>query len=235
MTNNYPIGPIVYSAQNQGNNYNIEVKNKSSKPYAVGGLVAGAIGGAALGAYKNPFVDKAGEATDTFAKSVYEKYADKADDSVKKTYSEGNEILKKLDSIKTPEELRSLFNENKNAAENICRETGQTYNAFLDGINQENLAANKETIKEQLEAGNKMRYGDMKNKIKGLWNKEKKQFIEPTSGDRSVYNAIVEAKKGVKAKFIAKYAAIGAVVTGAVAFIAHKIISAKKSQPQQNV
>ena len=69
----------------------------------------------------------------------------------------------------------------------------------------------------------------MKNKIKTFWDAESKKFAKSDGGDEKIFNAIVDAKKGVKAKVIGKYAAIGAAATGILAVVLHKIISSKNN------
>lgn len=196
-----------------------QTKKKSSLPIAGAGLVVGGGVGAYLGSKKNPFVEKGGEITDTFAKNVLEK----ADDAIKKPYDQVKEVLGKLNSIKTPEDLKSLFSSNPEAKCSVD----------LGTITADNLSNNKTTIKNELEAKSKSLVQDMKNKIKTFWDKKEKKFIKPDGSDENVFKAIQNASKGAKAKIIAKYAAIGAVATGAIAFIAHKILTSKKDVPPQ--
>lgn len=217
MTNSYS-NPLTYGQPVQA--YDTQAKKQSSAPYGIAGLAVGGAAGALVGYKKNPFIAKNGEATDVFAKNVYEKYAEKAKDSIKKPYEQTKEILKNLDSVKTLEELKTLFSKNKEVADSL--------EITVDNVNTNNLAETKKTIKENLEAKNKTRFQDMKNKIKTFWDAEKKKFFKPEGSDESIFNAINDAKKGVKGKLIAKYTAIGAIGLGIITTILHKLITSKK-------
>lgn len=233
MTYSYQ-GPLTYGPQPIPlANDVMQEKKKSSAPYAAAGLVVGGGVGCFAGCRTNPFIAKNGEATDSFSKSVYEKFASKADDAIKKPFEQGNEILKKIDSVKSPDELKTLFNNNPEAAKKVCNELGRTPDEFLSDVTSNNLSSNKKTIKEKLESGNNARFQDMKNRIKTFWDAEKKKFVKPEGSDEKVYNAINEAKKGIKTKVVLKYTAIAGAIGAAAAFIAHKIISHKKEVSQQ--
>lgn len=222
MTYSYQ-GPLTYGPQQNGVYYDgMTYQKPSSAPATIGGLVVGGGVGAYLGNKKNPYM-KNGEVSDTFAKSAYEKYVNKASDAGKEAYNGGLEILKKIDNIKNPEELKTLMNVNKDAAIDICTELKQTPEEFLNNISQENLQANKKIIKEKINAGNNTRYQDMKNQIQACWDKDKKKFVKNDNVKEDVYKAIKKSTSGIKNKIIMKYAAIGGAIAGAVGFVLSKL------------
>ncbi len=228
MTYSYS-SPLTYGQQDPTMYDGMTYKKPSSIPYAAGGLVLGAAAGGFAGSKINPFVSKDGKASDTFAKSVHDKVIETAADAEKNSYKQGQEILKQIDKISTPEELKNLADTNKEAMKNVCTELGQTPEEFLQNVTEENLSANKKTIKEKINAGNNTRYQDIKNKIQACWNKESKKFEKADSVKQEVFDAIKDSTKGVKGKLIAKYAAIAGAATGAAAFVAHKIFTNKNN------
>ncbi len=224
MTYAYQSGPLTYGPQQNAVYYdNMTYQKPSAIPAAIGGAVVGATAGAVLGNKKNPYITKNGEVVDTFAKSAYEKYISKAKDAGKEAYEGGLNILKKIDSVKSTEELKGLFDANKEAAKDICTELKQTPEEFLSKVSQDNLSDNKKIIKEKINAGNNTRYRDMKNQIQICWDKDKKKFVKNDAVKDDVYKAIKKSTNGVKNKIIAKYVAIGAGIAAIVGFIAGKL------------
>lgn len=220
--------PLTYGPSNLPVAYeDTAMRKPSSAPYAAGGFVLGAAGGAYAGSRKNPYISKNGEVSDSFAIKVYEKYLNKASDAGKEAYEQGLEILKKLDKTSTPEELKTLLNANEEAVKEICTELKQSPDSFVENITKENLSANKKTIKERLTAANKNRYQNMKNQIQSCWDKKPRKFKKPDNIKQEVFDTIKNASKGGKAKIIAKYSLIAGAITGAVAYAAHKIFSQK--------
>ena len=151
MTYSYPSGPLTYGPQTNGVYYEGATYQKpSALPIALGTAAVGAIGGGILGNRKNPYITKNGEVVDSFAKTAYEKCVNKVAGAGKEAYEGGLNILKKIDSVKSPEELKNLFEANKEAAKDICTELKQTPEEFLNRVTQDNLSANKKAIKEDL-------------------------------------------------------------------------------------
>lgn len=221
MTYSYS-APLTYGPQPNDLYYESQNYQKpSAAPAAVLGTLAGAGVGAIVGGRKNPFMAKNGEVLDSFAKSAYEKYVNTAKDAGKEAYEGGLNILKKIDVVKTPDELKKLLNENKEAAKEICTELKQTPEEFLGRVTEDNLDKNKKALKERIESANNNRYRDMKNQIEACWNKDKKKFVEVDSVKKEVFKAI--EKSTGKNKIIGKYAAIGAAIGGVISFIAAKI------------
>ena len=218
-------GPIQNGAYSNDIGYsNYAQSSSAAVPAALGGIVVGGSVGAYMGNKQNPFFAKSGEITDSFTKSAYENYVNKAADKGKEAYKGGLEVLKKIDTVKTPEELKTLLNNNKEATAEILSETKQSPEEFLNRVTKENLEANKKTIKEKINTGNKTRYQDMKNQILACWDKDKKKFVKNENVTEEAYNAIKKSTSGMKTKIIAKYLAIGAAITGIVGFIVGKFL-----------
>lgn len=213
-------GPLTY--EQQPVNYNNTVKKQpSSIPYGVGGLVVGAAAGGFAGSKINPFVSKNGVATDTFTRKVISNIPE-AD---KKIYDQCNAVIGAINSSSTTDELKTLISNNKEAANKVLGNP----NEFLQNVTKENLAANKKTLKEKFNTEINTYIQDTKNQIQACWKKEGNKFEKADSVKQETFDAINKSTKGVKGKLIAKYAVIAGLVTGAVAFIAHKIISNKNN------
>lgn len=221
--------PLSYGYQQPLGYGEVQQKKPSSMPYAIGGLAVGAAAGGYAGSKVNPFVSKNGEAVDSFARSVLDKSKEAAPEAEKKIYNQNAEILKKLDSVKTKDELTTLFNNNKEAVDEIFGNSED----FLKNVTDENIAQNKKTIKQKFTTAQDTSLQDIKNKIQACWDKDKKNFKKADSVEQETFNAIEKSTKGVKAKAIAKYAAVAGLATGAVAFVAHKLLSMKKDTTNQ--
>lgn len=226
MTYAYPSGPLTYGPQQGGVYYEgTSYQKPSVAPTVIGTAVIGGAIGAFAGNKKNPFITKSGEVVDSFAKSAYEKYVNKVPSAGKEAYEGGLNILKKIDSVKSPEELKNLFDTNKEAAKDVCAELKQTPEEFLKKVTDKNLGNNKKVIKEKINAGNNTRYQDMKNQIQICWDSEKKKFVKNDAVKDDAYKAIKKATKGIKGKIIAKYAVIGAGIAGLTGFIIGKFMN----------
>ena len=216
-----PNNPVAY----EGMEY--KAQKPSSVPTAVVGTLVGAGAGFYMGNKTNPYLSKDGSISDTFAKKAYETFVNKGNDSSKKIYNQNNDILKTIDGIKTPEELRALFNKNTDAVSKICEELKHTPEEFINGITQDNLSANKKTIKDRLTATNDNQIQSMKNWIQASWDKAEKKFKKVDTVKQDVYDSIQDATKGMKTKAIIKYAAIAGLVGGTVSYAAHKLFANK--------
>ena len=237
MSYPYSAGPMNYANPNMQVPYEEMAENKScSLPYGITGAVIGAAGGGLIASRINPYVSIKGEVQDSFAKRAYEKYITKGKGTDKKLYEQTKDILEKIGSVHKPEDLKALFDENQDIMKIVCNELKQTPDEFCNNITQSNLSANKKIISERLKNGNKFRFQNMKNVILSCWDSKKREFSKPDSISRDMYDAIKDATDGAKTKVIAKYAAIGAAITGAIAFIAHKAITYKtQGQNQQQM
>lgn len=210
--------PLTYGQPQGVYANNTTAKKSSALPYGISGAVVGGIGGGILGYKKNPFLEKNGEATDTFSKHVYEKFIDKADDAVKNAYNQKMEIYKEIDGIKNADDLRALFAAKPEAKLHLEPD-------FLNNVDANNLTESKKVIKETIEADKKASLQNLKNKVKSFWDADAKKFVKPDGADENIFNAINDAKKGVKFKSIAKFAAIGAAAVGVFAIVLSKLFS----------
>ena len=225
MTYSYPT-PLNYGSNQVPLHYEgMQYKEPSSLPATVTGAILGAGFGGYLGSRKTPYFTKNNEVVDSFAKNALEKYMNTSSASNKDVYKGNVEILKKIESIKSPEELKSLFDSNKEAAEDFCRKFNQSVDDYIKNITKDNLSANKKSIKENLTANNNTLYQNMKNNIQSCWNKDKKKFVKPNGMNDDLFNSIKKATNGMKTKGILKSAGIGALISGATAFAVSKFIN----------
>ena len=199
-----------------------KVKQKSSLPAAAGGLIAGGAIGAFAGFKKNSVIDKNG-IKDSFAKKVEERLINEAGETAKNIHNQGNDIIKKIDKIKSPEDLKTLFGSNKDAVKDMCSKLKQTPEEFLQTITSDNLKQNKETIKNWFIAGRNNKFQAIKNKIQFCWDKDTKKFTQPKAIKDNVYNAIIKTQKSAKKVSTIKYGAIAAAIGAAVGFIISKL------------
>ena len=234
--------PIAYNPQQQvqyygtNNNYEAEPFSQtteyhnstpSSIPAGVGGAVIGATIGGISGIKKNPYIE-GNTVNSDFAVRAYEKNLKNLAEPVQKSYNEGLKILKEINSVKTTESLKTLFEKNPEAAKEVCTALGKTPEEFLASVTEKNLSKNKNVIAEKLKSANSTRFQDMKNQILNCWDANANKFVKPESMDENLYNSIKKATTGMKAKIIAKRIAIGGAIAGTIAFIAHKIYTYKK-------
>ena len=217
--------PLAYGPQPDLAYYDdFTYKKSSSVPATAVSALAGGGVGTYMACRKSPTILKNGEISDTFVKQTFESYVSHAADSGKEAYNEGLNILKKIDSVKTPEELKSLMDSNKEAAKEFCAEMKQTPEDFLSNVTKDNLKDNKKVIKEKITAGNNTRYQDIKNQIQACWDKDAKKFVQKDSVKDDVYQAIKKSNSGIKGKMIAKYVAIGAGIAGLLGYVVSKFI-----------
>lgn len=186
-------------------------------------LGTGAIGGTiatVVASKKHPYISKKGEATDTFTKNVYKKYAKTASEELKNTYNQSKNLLNKINSVKSVEDLKTLINNNKNAMTNF--NSGKV-DDFLNNITDENLKENKEVIKKHLETSRNTSLRDLKNKINTCWDKDKKAFVNDIKNEKMV-EAIKYSAKKYKLKSVAKCGIITTLITSIASFIACKLL-----------
>lgn len=214
--------------------YVVNSKQKKTQKAIIAGGIAGIAAGGIAGFVKNPLVSKSGIATDKFAEKVYDTFVKKGTNPLKETYEQGLDILKKIDKTKNKNELKELFNNNKEAAKNICDELKLSVDDFFKNITDSNLSNNKDIIKEKIKATNNLRYQNIKNDIQACWKQKGKTFEQASTVSKELFESIKEASKGLKAKAIAKYAIILGLVGTAVGFVSHKIINIAKEKKIQN-
>jgi hypothetical protein len=232
MTNSMALGyndsPYSMQYDNQYQMQQFPTRKPSSAPYALAGVALGGAGGAFLGFKKNPLVDKSGHVRDSFAHDVYTKYLTKNPNAGKEAYEQGLNILKKIDSTKSADKLKALLTSNSEAVKEMCTELEDLPEEYIQRITDDNLASNKKVIKERLVAGNKNRVQSIKNQIQACWNNQTKKFEQAGSVKEEVFKSIKKVSNAAKGKVITKYAAIGAAVTGCVAYLAHKVLTYQK-------
>lgn len=223
-SNQLNYGPQQVPLQYEGMTY----QKPSLVPMTLGGAAIGGIAGAGYGAYKNNninnFISKEGEVTDTFAKTTFEKYINHSAKEGKEAYNGGLNILNKIDSIKNPEELKQLFDANKEAADDICKELKQKPEDFIKNITNKNLEANKKVIKEKINATNNTRYQNIKNQIQACWNSEKNKFVKNNSVPDEIFNIIKKTSSGTNWKILGKCAAIGSAIAAVATYISGKLL-----------
>lgn len=220
MTYSYS-GPLDYGQQQPLYYDGMVKKEPSSIPYGIGGLALGAVVGGIAGNRVNPYVSKDGVATDTFNGKVLSNLPE----TDKKVYNQCDAVLKEINKSSTPEELQTLLTTNKEAADKVLGNP----NDFMQNVTEENLAANKKTLKEKFSTEKNTILQDTKNQIQACWNKEKKTFEKADSVKQEMFDAIKKSTSGLKGKIIAKYAVVSGLVTGAAAYVAHKLFANKNN------
>ena len=199
-----------------------KAKQASPLPAAGGGLIAGGSIGAFAALKKNNITDKLG-IKDSFTQKVQENLLKEAGESSQNTHKQTLEIIRKINKVKTPEDLKTLFESNKDAAKKLCEQLKQTPEEFLRTITSDNLKKNKETIKHWFEAEHNNQFQALKNKIQFCWDKESKKFIKSSAVKENIYNAIIKTQKQIKKISTLKYASIGAVIGAVSGYIFSKL------------
>lgn len=199
-----------------------KARQTSPLPAAAGGLIAGGSIGAFAALKKNNITDKLG-IKDSFTQKVQENLLKEAGESSQNTHKQTLEIIRKINKVKTPEDLKTLFESNKDAAKKLCEQLKQTPDEFLRTITSDNLKKNKETIKHWFEAEHNNQFQALKNKIQFCWDKESKKFVKSETVKQNIYDAIIKTQKYLKKTSILKYASIGGVLGAALGFILNKL------------
>ena len=226
MTNPYTMSSDINPYQTSYNNlpqYNTypgpSNRNTSSKsgPSTFGMMTLGALGGGAVGYFKNRYpVQKDGTVSDSFAKEVFEKNLKKnRSETAQKFFNQLNNVLKKIDKINSPEGLKKLLKENKEIIEEQCK--GISVDTFLDGINSSNLKETQKSLKEVLEKNLDFEILKTKKAIKLGWNNDSKKFIKtPEFKDNKLFDVIKNTKNNIQWKKALKYGGITAGIMGAL-------------------
>lgn len=209
----------VYSPQGQSN---------SGGPSTVGMAALGGVAGGSVGYFKCRYpVGSDGQVSDTFTKEVFNKNLKKNTSTSSLNYfKQLQNVLKKIDKVKTPEKFKKLINENKEIIDAQCR--GISTNSLLDGINATNLESSKMALKESLEAIMNFEFVKTKNAIRMGWNNESKKFVKtPEFKDEKLFNIIKNTKSSTQWKKALKYGGITAGIMGALT-IGYKMFIASK-------
>ena len=209
----------VYSPQGQSN---------SGGPSTVGMAALGGVTGGSVGYFKYRYpVGSDGQVSDTFTKEVFNKNLKKNTSTSSVNYfKQLQNVLKKIDKTKTPENFKKLINENKEIIDAQCR--GISINSLLDGINTTNLESSKMALKESLEAIMNFELVKTKNVIRMGWNNESKKFVKtPEFKDKKLFNIIKNTKTSNQWKKALKYGGTTAGIMGALT-IGYKMFTASK-------
>lgn len=240
MVNSYST-PVNYGypavtqipANNPEINANVkQPKKKTSAPYTFGGLALGAGAGALIGYKTNPYITKKGDVVNSFAQKSFDLFINKNDDTAKKVYNETKNVLESLNCVKTPEDLRTLMNKNKEFFKDMCKELKQTPEQYIRTITEDNLKANTEAISARAKAMNNSKLQSFKNQIQACWDKTRKEFRKSSDVSQDAFDAIKKASSEGKNKLIAKYAIIGGISTALVGFISYHAVKFIKNRKQ---
>ena len=183
------------------------VRNNSG-PSTLGMMTLGAVGGGAVGYFKNRYpIGKDGAVADSFAREVFDKN------------------LNKIDKVKTPEEYRKLINANKYIIEEQCKAISSE--TLLDAVNTTNIKTSKEALKKSLEGIMDFELLKTKNAVKLGWNSESKKFIKSSEfKDAKLFDIIKNTKSNMQWKKALKYGGITAGVMGALT-VGYKMLANK--------
>jgi len=198
------------------------VRNNSG-PSTLGMMTLGAVGGGAVGYFKNRYpIGKDGAVADSFAREVFDKNLNK---NVKKYFKQLKEVLNKIDKVKTPEEYRKLINANKYIIEEQCKAISSE--TLLDAVNTTNIKTSKEALKKSLEGIMDFELLKTKNAVKLGWNSESKKFIKSSEfKDAKLFDIIKNTKSNMQWKKALKYGGITAGVMGALT-VGYKMLANK--------
>ena len=211
---------MTYSMQAPYNmQYPNQPEQKSAAPAVFGMATLGAIGGGAVGYFRNRYpIGKDDKVSDSFAKQVYENIA-KLDAEDNKVYKQCNAILKKIDKVKDGAELKKLLEKNKEASEVLFKNLHSSKDAILNMVSKDNIKSTKETIKQSIKSANEMFIQCSKNIIQKCWDKENKTFVKPEKMDSKIFEAVKSTKSSNAWKKALKYGGITAGVLGALTLV----------------
>ena len=210
------------------NNYYGQPYNQAYQPYqgqkssglpVVGLAAVGAVGGGAVGFFKNRYpISKDGTVADSFAKAAFKKHVDKnLSSNGKEFFKQIDNIMSKVDKIKTPEEFKKLLKDNKLVSESNIN--GLSLDTLLETVNSDNIKSKKETLKKSIEAINEYNIDNMKETIKACWDKEGKKFVKPSGIKDNLFDVIKNTKRNDQWKKAGKYAGITAAIVGGLAIL----------------
>lgn len=213
MTNSY--GMVNQPQQNYVNYPMMHQSNQGANAAAgvFGAATLGFLGGGTYGYLKNRRPVKHGEVTDFFAKKAFDRYIDKGlDSSKKKFYTQAKDILKKLESVSTPEKLKSLLNKNK--AVNTYAFPGFTVNEMCNALTSANLDVNKDNLQKALDAVYNKDIETMRGHVKLCWDSQKKKFVKPSFVSEKIFDSIKSTASKLKWNEALRMGGIGAAILG---------------------
>lgn len=203
-------------------------QRQSNGPSAFGMMTLGAIGGGTVGYLKNRYpVSSDGVVSDTFAKNVFDANLKKnAPEENKKFFKELNNILNKIDKVKTTEDYKKLLKDNKNVIEEQCK--GISLETTLETLTPDNLKNSKKSLKEILQKIMDFEITKTKNAIKLGWDSETKKFVKTEAfKDDKLFEIIKKTKSNHQWKKALKYGGITAGIMGALT-IGYKMLTSKR-------
>lgn len=185
----------------------------------VGGAAVGATTSAGIAAFQNPYIDKNGVAKDYFVREVCENTIKNSSDETKKYYEQVKNIIKEVDTAKTPDDLKKILNDNDLFFKKHLGEINTTAEEYLKGIKSDNLGDFKEHFKTLALDKEREALSHHKINIEMCWDKEAKKFVHAEGVEENVFKSIEKSKSGMKLKNIGKSALKGAGIGLAVALI----------------
>ena len=204
MTVSYP-APLTYNPA--GYQQPVQ-KKKTAAGGAIAGATLGAITGGVIAGKSNPYISKSGEVVEDFAKRAYQNFVDAGSDAIKEAHNQAKNIINKIKTIKSTDELKTLLTDNYKGLESYLQNKKQSLDYFLNNISERNLKQNKEAIKSWLEVDLKDKLQDMKNWIDACYDGGKKKFDKAATVAQDAFDAIEKAAKSGNGAKIAKTAGI---------------------------
>lgn len=198
-------------------------KKKTCAGGAITGATLGAITGGVIAAKTNPYVSKSGEVVEEFAQKAYQNFVDAGSDAIKEAHNQAKNIINKIKTIKTTDELKTLLTDNYKGLESYIQNKKQSLDEFLNNISERNLKQNKEAIKNWLEVDFKDKLQDMKNWIDACYDGGKKKFDKATTVTQEAFDAIEKAAKGGNGAKILKTAGVAGVAGAIVGWCVHNL------------
>lgn len=224
MTSSYMMNGNYYGPQYNQTYSPYQNQNNRGLP-VIGLATGGALAGGAVGFFKNRFpVSKDGTVADSFAKAAFQKHVDKnLSSNGKEFFKQIDNIMSKVDKIKTPEEFKKLLKDNKLVSESNIN--GLSLDTLLETVNSDNLKGKKDALKKSIEAINEYNIDNMKETIKACWDKEGKKFVKPSGIKDNLFDVIKNTKRNDQWKKAGKYAGISAAVAGGLAVLYNMFIN----------
>lgn len=227
MTNPYAMGGVYPNQGVYPQDYSPIYQKKSNGLPVLGIATVGGLGAGVVGYMKNRLpVSKDGVVSDSFARAAFDKHIDKnLSNDGKEFFKQVKNIMDKIDSIKTPEQLKKLLKENKAISESKLN--GFSLDTLLETVNADNIKSKKETLKKSIQAIDDYNIENMKEAIKACWDSDSKKFVKPDSMKENLFNIIKKTNKTDAWKKALKYGGITAAITGGLAIL-YNIFTNKK-------
>ncbi|MCQ2739658.1 MAG: hypothetical protein MJ237_05460 [bacterium] len=212
--------------------YYPQQKTPSAAGLVIGGAAVAAPVGGVIGFLKNPVIND-NEVNSDFAVRTYEKYLNNIGGDEKKIYDQFKIMQNSIDKVKSPEELKNLFEKNPEGTTAFLEFKGMTLDEYMSNITDKNLKSNKKTIKNSLKTSNDNLIQIAKNDIEACWDTQNKKFVKADNVSEDFFKALSKTKNSAKWHLAGKQAAIAGGIGGALGLIAF-LISSKKQKTQQS-